>query len=341
MEKLLLEHKLSPGDVIAMTAAVRDLHISYPNQYQTDVETSMMEIWENNPYITKLDRNDPSVKHVHLDYPLVHDSNEGMHHFCYAFVWELAQVIGKPIKSTRLKGDIHISDSEKGWFSQVYEILGKDVPYWIIDAGCKNDYTNKLWATDRFQTVVEAFPKLWFVQVGAKDAGHMHPNLHGENVINLVGKTDARQFIRIMYHALGVITPVSFPMHLAAAVEVKYDYHRATRPCITIAGGREPTVWEQYTNHAYMHTCGMLDCCDNGGCWKSRIIPLGDGEGDKDESLCRHPVKLVTGQTIPQCMDMISANQIIQKVKDYMGFYNHLPEDKKKEFFTKFPDVAW
>ena len=45
-----------------LTAAVRDLHLCYPNQFLTDVRTSCPELWENNPYITTLDEKDPDVQ---------------------------------------------------------------------------------------------------------------------------------------------------------------------------------------------------------------------------------------------------------------------------------------
>jgi len=176
----------------------------------------------------------------------------------------------------------------------------------------------------RYQQVIDAFPDTYFVQVGAgpeanqPDLQHLHPELKGDNVINLVGKTDMRQLVRLMYHAYGCITGVSFAMHLAQAVEPKPVFDRASRACVVIAGGREPVVWEAYTNHAYMHTCGILPCCDRGGCWKSRIIKREDGQ-EHDNSLCLFPVETSSGQTIPKCMDMITAEDVIRKVRDYIS----------------------
>ena len=45
-------------------------------------------------------------------------------------------------------------------------------------------------------------------------------------VLDLREKTDTRQFVRLMYHADGVVCPVTFAMHLAAAVE---EYGRRQR----------------------------------------------------------------------------------------------------------------
>src|SRR5436309_573741 len=47
-KKLVLRSKLSPGDILMLTAAVRDLHLTYPNQFITDVRTPCPHLWENN-----------------------------------------------------------------------------------------------------------------------------------------------------------------------------------------------------------------------------------------------------------------------------------------------------
>ena len=48
--KLLLVNRLAPGDILVMTNALRDLHKTYPGEYQTDVRTPCNEIFNNNPY---------------------------------------------------------------------------------------------------------------------------------------------------------------------------------------------------------------------------------------------------------------------------------------------------
>ena len=39
MRKIILKNNLSPGDLVMLTAAVRDLHLSYPGCFETDVRT--------------------------------------------------------------------------------------------------------------------------------------------------------------------------------------------------------------------------------------------------------------------------------------------------------------
>ncbi len=292
-----------------LTAAVRDLHKTYPSRFLTDVRTPCPQLWENNPYVSPLKDDEQGVTVVDCEYPLIHRSNEAPYHFIHGFVRFLNERLDLRIEPTVFKGDIHISDPEKSWFSQVREIAGEDIPFWIVVAGGKQDFTIKWWDAKRFQKVVNYFRgKILFVQVGERN--HCHPDLKG--VLDFRGKTDLRQLVRLMYHAQGVLCPVTLAMHLAAAVEVKGGRPK-NRPCVVVAGGREPSQWEAYPHHQFLHTNGSLSCCDNGGCWKSRTIPLGDGD-DKDhkEHLC-----LDVRHGLPRCMDMISAADVIRRVEMY------------------------
>lgn len=220
-------------------------------------------------------------------------------------------MLGVPIRTTLFKGDIHISAKEKSWYSQVHEITGEDSRFWIIVAGGKNDYTIKWWSHERWQEVVDHFrDRVTFVQVG--EADHYHPALNG--VIDLRGKTDLRQLVRLVYHADGVVCPVTSLMHLAAAIEYKRN-RNAFRPCVVVAGGREPNHWEAYPGHQFLHTIGMLPCCSLGGCWRARTLPLGDGdEKDRPRALCQ----MVTG-SLPKCMDMIRSADVIHAIEQYLN----------------------
>jgi hypothetical protein len=48
VKRLIQRSFQSPGDVLMLTAAVRDLHRAPPGQFQTDVRTSADALWENN-----------------------------------------------------------------------------------------------------------------------------------------------------------------------------------------------------------------------------------------------------------------------------------------------------
>jgi ADP-heptose:LPS heptosyltransferase len=307
--KLILRNFQSPGDIVMLTAAVRDLHLCYPNQHLTDVRTPCPHLWENNPLITPLSESDADVRIIDCHYPLIHLSNHAPYHFLHGFIAFLNEQLDLDIKPTAFRGDIHLSSLEKSWPSQVAEIIGEDLPFWIIVTGGKPDFTIKWWSAARFQQVVNALRgRVLFVQVGEEH--HHHPPLEG--VINLVGKTDLRQLVRLVYHAQGVLCPVTLAMHLAAAVEVKEKVPQ-NRACVVVAGGREPPHWEAYPHHQFIHTVGALTCCDQGGCWKSRTVPLHDGsEQDSPEKLCVDVV-----ESLPRCMDMIGADEVVRRIELY------------------------
>jgi ADP-heptose:LPS heptosyltransferase len=308
MQDWIFENWLSAGDIVMLTAAVRDLHRAYPGQFRTDVRTSAPALWAHNPYLTPLDRKGRRVRSMICHYPLIHRCNTTPYHFIHGFIEYLNDELGLKIKPTDFKGDIHLSEEEKESPGPVETALGKRRPYWIIAAGGKYDYTIKWWHRRRWQEVVNHFQKkLLFVQVGEK--GHYHPPLQG--VLDLRGKTSLRELIRLVYHADGIVCPVTLHMHLAAAVPLP-EGRKRLRPCIVIAGGREPAHWEQYPGHYFLHTIGALECCAKGGCWKSRTVPLGDGSGlDKPNSLCVD----VTPKGLPRCMDMISAHQVCKLIQ--------------------------
>jgi ADP-heptose:LPS heptosyltransferase len=328
MRKLVLRNFQSPGDLVMLTAAVRDLHLCYPNQFITDVRTPWPHLWENNPWITPLRCSEPSVETIDCQYPLIHRSNQEPWHFLHGFMDSLNQQLGVCIKPTHFKGDIHISPQEKSWLSQVQEITKDEVPFWIISGGGKFDYTIKWWHSTRYQSVIDHFrDRILFVQVG--ESGHHHPRLKG--VLDLRGKTDLRQLIRLVYHAQGILTPVSLLMHLAAAVEVKPGMPK-NRPCVVVAGGREPPHWEAYPHHQFIHTVGALRCCDNGGCWKSRTTPLGDGDSkDRPENLC---VDVVEG--LPHCMEMITSEAVVRRVDLYFqgGASRYLTKEEDEHAYA-------
>ena len=97
------------------------------------------------------------------------------------------------------------------------------------------------------------------------------------------------------------------------------------RPCVVIAGGREPPHFTAYPHHQFIHTVGALRCCDNGGCWKARTVPIGDGDRkDNPDQLCVD----VVGD-LPRCMDMIGAEEVIRRVGLYFdgGAISYLPPE--------------
>jgi ADP-heptose:LPS heptosyltransferase len=240
---------------------------------------------------------------------LINHSDERPFHCLHGFISFLNDRLKLNILPTVFKGDIHISDQEKAWYSQVRELTCADIPFWVVSAGGKYDVTIKWWDSGRYQQVIDHFRgKIQFVQVGRR--GHYHPALRG--VIDLRGKTTLRELVRLVYHSQGVLSPVTALMHLAAAVPPRPEYGPC-RACVVVAGGREPAHWEAYPGHQFIHTIGALPCCSSRGCWKDRAVPLRDGDPrDRRQRRCGTLVK-----RLPRCMDLITAAEVARRIELY------------------------
>lgn len=312
VRRLILKCRQSPGDIVMLTAAIRDLHLAYPGRFETDVRTTAEDLWHHNPYLTRLREEDPGVETLEVHYPLIQHSNQRPYHFIHGFAQFLEATLDAKIPVTAFKGDIHLSDEERSWISQIAE-REYSGPFWILVAGGKFDFTAKWWNPQSYQHVVDHFwGRIPFIQVGERE--HWHQPLR--RTLNLLGQTDIRQFVRLMHHADGVVCPVTFAMHLAAAVETKPGTPK-NRACVVIAGGREPAQWEAYPHHQYISTNGALWCCDDGGCWKSRCQTVGDGDS-KDEDLCIQPMRIAANLSIPRCMEMIRPEDVIRRIEIYL-----------------------
>jgi ADP-heptose:LPS heptosyltransferase len=137
-------------------------------------------------------------------------------------------------------------------------------------------------------------PGISIVQVGQLE--HNHPLLNG--VIDMRGKTNVRQLIRTIFKAEGVLSCVSFPMHIAAALE---------KPCVVVAGAREGTRWELYPSHRFLYMNGAMSCGLYDGCWKSKLEE------------CAQPVETNVGKA-PLCLDLIRPADVVRAMElYYMG----------------------
>jgi len=287
-----------------LTSAVRDLHLRHPEEFVTDVRTPYPELWANSPYIRQLSQQEEDVETVECHNLLWASRSQLAFHAIHSFTNFFNEYFDRHTKPVWFKPELNLTDQEKEWVSQVHESTGEDSPFWIIATGDEKDNPLNLWPKERFQQVVDHFKdEVFFVQTGAHRKG---PALEG--VMDLRGKTDMRQLVRLVYHAQGVVSPPSLLMHLAAGVEVK-EAMTANRPCVVLAGGSDPSHWHAYTNHQYIHPLGALKCCDQGGCGKTT---LGGGDAE-DENACLNRV-----ENGPRCMDIIKTTEVIRAIEMYL-----------------------
>jgi len=293
VRKVILQERHSPGDILTMTRAVADLKMTYPEML-IDVRSPCQEIWEGFPYLTPLEDNDPEAKVISVDYPGIHRSGWSGEHFADAFREDIENKLGLKIKKTGYRPEIHLREEEKHWINQVEVEFGWTGPFWILNAGRKND--NELKAYHRWQEFADQWHhrfegKVKLVQVGHlgnEDNPHFHPDLKG--VYNLVGKTDTRQLIRLAWWSHGTIGPISFQFVLAASLQ---------KPHVVVAGGKEGVRWHIYPHGRFLYTNGALRCCEWDGCW------LGGEKGK-----CRDLVETNVG-TVPHCFELIKPHQIV------------------------------
>lgn len=199
------------------------------------------------------------------------------------------------ITADELRGDIYLSDDERQHPPAGLE--GKR--YWVVVAGAKSGVPIKNWGTENYQAVVDALAgRIHFVQMGDKAA--WHPPLRG--VTNLVGKTSVREMIRLLYHADGVLCPITSAMHMAAAIPAKPGGPNP-RPCVVLAGGREPVSYIQYRGHTVLANVGSLPCSKL-ACGQSNFNPPAG---------CPRPVN-AGGQQIPECMAKITPAEVVAAI---------------------------
>lgn len=286
-----------------MTAAVESLHRLYPGEYLTDVQVPVPELFDHNPHITKLDREDPDIRVVHMEYPLIDRADHQPANFMQGFCECLGKALEIDLPCVVKKPSVYLTDEEKSWTNQVEQHHGYGGKFWLVNAGFKNDYTVKKWTTENWQRVVDTLlGEVQFVQVGSLD--HNHPPLR--NIIDLRGQTDHRQLIRLCYHAQGAITPESYLHHLMAAF---------AKPCVTLASGFLPTTWIKYHTGTVLSRQEAMPCCRGGvGCWKARVVPIGDGD-TKERNLCSLPV--LGDDAVAWCMAMISPDEVVAAVRAY------------------------
>jgi len=304
VKKLIFKNFLSPGDVLCMTAALYSLHRAFPGAYKTAVDTSCQALWEHNPDVSPLAeaQAEGDWQVLPMQYNVVNQSNQRAIHVLDGYCQDLENHLGVHVPLFTNKPLLFLSAQERSWLNQVAQETGRQVKFWVVNAGFKNCFTAKYWPF--YQEVVDRLQgKVQFVQVGKKE--HNHQPLRG--VIDLLDKTDDRQLIRLISHAEGVLCGLTFTMHLAAAFQ---------KPAVILAGGREPKQWNTYANQILLNNVGQLPCCKTEACWKSRTVRLGDGaEADAPDKLCACPV--MTPIPSPRCMALIAPDEVVRAILSY------------------------
>jgi FkbM family methyltransferase len=298
-QRLLVTSSRALGDIVVLTAAVRELHRAYPGRFLTDVQTSCTELWDHNPNVT---RSAFMGRRINCHKIVGDKTGRTGKHYAHAYIDLLNRELNLDIQPRKIQGDIHLSEVEKRWHSDLWTFCKREIPFWIISGGGKFDMPIKWWDHARYQKVVDAFRgRIQFVQIG-RWTDH-HPMLDG--VIDLRGKTDIRDLIHLVYYSQGVLCGVTSLMHLAAAVPTEVGSERAA---VIVAGAREPATWEKYPGHHFLETTSSVPCAH---CWRSRHTPIPDGARINWQ---RHRCQDVQND-LPRCMDLITPEHVIHAIE--------------------------
>ncbi len=299
--RITLINDCCPGDVTVMSAAVESLHAAHPGDYITAYAGTAPELFDHNPHISPMHAGH-NWEPVKLTYPLIDRCDDVPVHFMNGYCKFLEDLLGKPVPLAVNRPHLYLAPEEQGWISQVAELTGGHSRYWLVNAGYKDDYPAKWWGTTNFQRVIDMLRgRVLFVQIG--EASHAHPPLAG--VLDVRGKTDTRQLMRMVYHAAGGLGPSTFLQHLCAGFE---------KPYICLAGGREPLAWQHYPRQATLSTVGVTPCSASRAgrsCWKDRASASPDKPG---ASLCELPVISGGGELITACLESLRPERVAEEI---------------------------
>jgi len=291
-KEIVFHNRQRIGDMLMFTCGVRDFKKAYPD-VRVNVISTAGHIWDYNPNIDRsivpTEENTFKIGPTHL----TNASNRIDWHFANAFRVAIEDALNIHIPQGESKADVYFTQEE---YNEPRVI--KD-PYWIICVNGELGWGCKMYPIDRWQTFVNQNPDITFVQIGAQEDNP--PRLQGSNVIDYVGKTQSKQtgirdLFKLFLNAEGSIGLVSFHMHLSGALD---------KPCIVVAGGREPVSFTRYPGHRYLSTDGCLPCSIT-ACWHCAI-----------ETCHNFVIDNVTGQKVPQCVNIIQPEELTHALNQY------------------------
>lgn len=326
--KLLFKAPKGLSNELILSVAIRNLKLSHGNKFFVDILDGTPSLWDNNPYLTPLSPTDFNVIKINDIYNPMENSLMSFHHISSKYVQLFEDILNIKINNHDFMPNIFLSMEEtKNDILDKYDI-DPSSPFWIISNGGPSDNSTQWPNPEHMQEVVNTLcDKITFIQIGVEDEdvedepgskNVKNINFPLDNVKNLIGKTTLKEFIRLLYHASGVLTPPSFVMHATAAMQPKNPMI-PYKPCVVIAGGKESTNYNSYPVHKYLSSIGTLTCCSNGGCKISTCQILKDSELDGDTAVCYHPEKINTDVdlVIPKCINIIKPKTIIDAITSY------------------------
>ncbi len=296
-KEILFHNRQRIGDILVFTCAVRDFKKAFP-QIRVNVVSTAKHIWDNNPNIDRsLISTEENIIRIGPGI-LTNASNRLDWHFVNAYRMSIEEKLCISIPQGPTKPDIWLTEEEYN----APPITKR--PYWIIIIGGEKGWGCKMYPFERWQEFVSKNPNVLFYQLGNKSDDH--PRLQGGNIVDYIGKTEngdtgIRDLFKLFLNAEGSIGLVSFHMHLSAAFN---------KPCIVVAGAREPARFTRYPGHRYLAMDGCLPCAVDTACWYCNIDRCKDLVVDKSK---KEPLD----RKLPKCVDIIRPEDLTIALSKY------------------------
>ena len=295
LKEVVFHNRQRIGDMLMFTCAIRDFKAAFPH-VRVNIVSTARHIWDYNPHI------DPTLKETPENMIKIgptagtNQSNRIDWHFSNAFRISIEQALNVHIPQGESRPDIYLTQEEYD-APRVFE-----KPYWIICITGEKGWGCKMYPFTKWQKFVDQNPDKIFVQIGAREDNP--PRLQGAHVIDYVGKTQdkntgIRDLFKLFLNAEGSIGLVSFHMHLSGALQ---------KPCLVVAGAREPVHFTRYPGHAYLATDGMLPCAVK-ACWHCDIHACTNPTYHKNQN--------GDDEIVPKCVEMIDPEDLTRAINGY------------------------
>jgi len=292
-KEVVFKNRQRIGDMLTFTCGVRDFKKAFPD-VRVNVVATAMHIFDHNPNLDRTLLATPENTVEIGPSKLTNKSNSLDWHMTNAFRMSMEEKLGVTIPQGDSRPDVYFTQEE--WDAP--PVI--DRPYWIISTTGEKGWGCKMYPHNKWQEVVDQNPDITFVQIGTAEDNA--PRLKGPHVIDYVGKTQSRDngirdLFKLFLNSEGSIGLVSFHMHLMGGLN---------KPCVVIAGAREPVSFTRYAGHAYLSNDGMLPCAVT-ACWHCSI------------DACTNLVirEDTAEKKIPKCADIIESEDITRAIKGY------------------------
>jgi len=293
LKEVVFHNRQRIGDMLMFTCGVRDFKAAFPH-VRVNVISTAMHIWDHNSNIdrTLVATLENTVKIGPSK--LTNASNRLDWHFANAFRVAIEDALKVHIQQGESRPDI--------WFTQEEYDAPRvfKFPYWLICVSGEKGWGCKMYPFNKWQEFINQNQHIMFVQIGSKEDNP--PRLQGKNVVDFVGCTQDREsgirdLFKLFLNTEGSVGLVSFHMHLSGALN---------KPCVVVAGAREPVSFTRYAGHQYISNDGCLPCAIK-ACWHCDI-----------DTCTNLVVREDTAEKkIPKCADIIEPEDLTRAINAY------------------------